>query len=333
MVERGWKIHVRGEGQAFSSLRAAVEGLRAQQPGVTDQNLPGFVIVEADGSPVGPIRDGDAVVLFNFRGDRAIEVTRAFEQEKFSAFERGRRPDVLFAGMMQYDGDLRLPTRFLVSPPEIDRTLSEHLSQSGVTQLACSETQKFGHVTYFWNGNRSAALPGESWFEVEGDLRPFDERPWMKCAEITDRVIDELRTGRYRHARLNYANGDMVGHTGVRDAAVLAVESVDLQLKRLLPVIAAMKGALIVTADHGNADEMYELDKKTRAVLVSADGRPRAKTSHTLNPVPFMVYAPSVNVAIDASVKAPGLANVAATALHLMGFDAPEGYMPSLLAR
>lgn len=332
MVERGWKLHVRGEGQGFSSLRAAVEGLRAQEPGVSDQNLPGFVIVE-NGAPVGPVRDGDAVVFFNFRGDRAIEITRAFEQEHFAAFDRGPRPDVLYAGMMQYDGDLRLPSRFLVSPPEIDRTLSEHLADNGVTQLACSETQKFGHVTYFWNGNRSTALAGETWVEIESDSRPFQERPWMKAAEITDRVIDELRTGRHRHARINYANGDMVGHTGVRDAAVLAVESVDLSLARLLPVIHAMKGALIVTADHGNADEMFELDKKSRQPLLDKSGRPRPKTSHTLNPVPFFVYAPDHTLAIDSSVATPGLANVAATTLQLLGFEAPEGYLHSLLAR
>jgi 2,3-bisphosphoglycerate-independent phosphoglycerate mutase len=332
MVERGWKAHVRGEGQGFHSLRAAVEGLREQHPGVTDQNLPGFVIVERDGTPVGPIRDGDAVVLFNFRGDRAIEITRAFEQETFTAFDRGPRPDVLFAGMMQYDGDLRLPSRFLVSPPEIDRTLSEHLADNGVSQLACSETQKFGHVTYFWNGNRSAALPGETWVEIESDTRPFQERPWMKSSEITDRVIDELRTGKYRHARINYANGDMVGHTGVRDAAIYAVEAVDLAVGRLLPVISAMKGALIVTADHGNADEMYELDKKSKQPLLDKSGRPRPKTSHTLNPVPFFVYAPSVSVAIDSAAHNAGLGNVAATALHLLGYEAPEGYLRSILA-
>jgi 2,3-bisphosphoglycerate-independent phosphoglycerate mutase len=332
MVERGWKLHVLGQGQGFQSLRAAVEGLREQQPGVTDQNLPGFVIVERDGTPVGPIRDGDAVVLFNFRGDRAIEITRAFEQDNFTAFDRGPKPDVLFAGMMQYDGDLRLPSRFLVSPPEIDRTLSEHLADNGITQLACSETQKFGHVTYFWNGNRSASLPGETWIEIESDARPFQERPWMKSSEITDRVIDELLTGKFRHARINYANGDMVGHTGVRDAAIYAVEAVDLAVGRLLPVIAAMKGALIVTADHGNADEMYELDKKSKQPLLDKNGKPRPKTSHTLNPVPFFVYAPSANLAIDSAAQNAGLGNVAATALHLLGFEAPEGYLRSILA-
>jgi 2,3-bisphosphoglycerate-independent phosphoglycerate mutase len=332
MVERGWKHHVRGEGRGFASLREAVETLRAEQPGVIDQNLPGFVIVD-DGQPIGPIRDGASVLFFNFRGDRAIEITRAFEQEAFTAFDRGPRPDVFYAGMMQYDGDLRLPTHFLVTPPRIDRSLGEHLAANGVAQLAISETQKYGHVTYFWNGNRTEPYEPalEHYVEIPSDLRPFEERPWMKAAEITDRLIDELRTGRYRHARVNYANGDMVGHTGVRDSAILAVEAVDLQIARLLPVVKELKGALILTADHGNADEMYELDKKTKQPIPNGRGGFKAKTSHTLNPVPCHVFAPGHELRIDPRVERPGLANIAATALFLMGFAAPDDYLPSLI--
>jgi 2,3-bisphosphoglycerate-independent phosphoglycerate mutase len=202
-------------------------------------------------------------------------------------------------------------------------------------QLAISETQKFGHVTYFWNGNRTEPFDPrrEVYVEVSSDLRPFEERPWMKCAEITDRLIDELKTGRYRHARVNYPNGDMVGHTGVRDAAVMAVEAVDLQLGRLIPAVLALGGAVLVTADHGNADEMFELDKKTKRALTHADGRPRAKTSHTLNPVPLHVVTPlGKAVALRGDLPAAGLSNVAATVLDLLGYSAPEGYDPSLLA-
>jgi 2,3-bisphosphoglycerate-independent phosphoglycerate mutase len=330
MVERGWAIHVRGEGRRFASLREAIETLRNESPGVTDQNLPGFVIGSASG-PVGPIHDGASVILFNFRGDRAIEITRAFEDEPFTKFDRGPRPDVFFAGMMQYDGDLKLPKHFLVSPPCIDRTLSEHLADVGAAQLAISETQKFGHVTYFWNGNKSQPLAGETWIEVPGDALPFEERPWMKAAEITDRLLTELRTGIYRHARLNYANGDMVGHTGVRDAAILAVEAVDLCLGRILPVIRAMDGALIVTADHGNADEMIEKDKKTGSLCTGPGGAYKPKTSHTLNAVPLHVYAPSRPELRLAKVDRPGLANLAATTLALMGYAAPDDYEPSLV--
>ena len=332
MVERGWKIHVRGEGPTFPSLKEAIEKLREAQPGVIDQNLPGFVIAE-NGAPVGPIRDGASVILFNFRGDRAIELTRAFEEDAFGAFDRGPKPDVCFAGMMQYDGDLKLPRHFLVSPPEIDRTLSEHLAANGVTQLAISETQKFGHVTYFWNGNRSEPLTGETWREIPSDLHPFEERPWMKAAEITDVLVADLRAGQHRHARLNYANGDMVGHTGIREAAILAVEAVDLQIGRLLPVIRELGGAVLITADHGNADEMYEKDKKSGKIATDAAGKPRAKTAHTLNPVPCYLYTPGrPDVAFDPNVgQDAGLANVAATVLQLLGFAPPSDYQPSLI--
>ncbi|MCC6527017.1 MAG: 2,3-bisphosphoglycerate-independent phosphoglycerate mutase [Polyangiaceae bacterium] len=334
VVERGWNAHVHGRGRAFPSLRAAIETLRAEDARAVDQNLPAFVIADEHG-PVGPIRDGAAVLFFNFRGDRALEITRAFEQDAFDAFDRGVRPRVFYAGMMQYDGDLALPKRFLVEPPTIEGTLGERLAFAGVSQLAISETQKYGHVTYFWNGNRTEPFDPEreTYVEVPSDTLPFDERPWMKAAEITDRLVAELRTGRYRHARVNYANGDMVGHTGVRDAAVLAVEAVDLCLGRLLPVVSALGGAVLVTADHGNADEMYEHDKKTKAVLCKADGTPRAKTSHTLNPVPFYLVGPPGRPPLALrALERPGLANVTATVLELLGFAAPSDWEPSLLA-
>jgi 2,3-bisphosphoglycerate-independent phosphoglycerate mutase len=334
MVERGWKTHVRGEGRAFASCRGAIETFRAETPGIGDQMLPQFVIVEGDGKPVGPVVDHDAVVFFNFRGDRAIEITRAFEGDVFEAFDRGARPDVLYAGMMEYDGDLRLPSQYLVAPPAIDRTVGEYLARAGVPQLAISETQKFGHVTYFWNGNRSGAFDElvERYVEIPSDDRPFEERPWMKAAEITDRLIDELTTGRYRHARVNYANGDMVGHTGRHGPAIQAVEAVDLQIGRLLPVIEALSGALIVTADHGNADCMYEIDQKSGKPTLGIDGQPRVKTSHTLNPVPLHVFAPGAGVSMGAGIGDAGLANLAATLLELLGFEAPEDYRPSVLA-
>jgi 2,3-bisphosphoglycerate-independent phosphoglycerate mutase len=332
MVARGYAAHVRGEGRAFGSAREAVLSYRDEQPGIGDQNLSEFVIVDASGKPVGPIRDGDAVILFNFRGDRAIEISQALEYAQLEKFERGARPDVLFAGMMQYDGDLQLPKEFLVPPPAIDRTLGEYLARNGVSQFASSETQKFGHVTYFWNGNRSGKFDDalETYLEIRSDTRPFEERPWMKAAEITDGLIDALSSQKYRHLRVNYANGDMVGHTGRRDAAVQAVEAVDLSLGRLLPVIERLGGAMIVTADHGNADEMYELDK-SGAIKIDDKGRRVVKTSHTLNRVPFLLYAPGQKLEIDASQQDPGLANVAASVLHLLGFAAPEGYEESLL--
>ncbi|MBI2378030.1 MAG: hypothetical protein HYV07_28775 [Deltaproteobacteria bacterium] len=335
MVERGYDVHVRGRGLAFPSARAAIEALREQHPGVIDQDLPPFVVVDADFAPVGRIEDGDAVVLFNFRGDRAIEISRAFEESSFSKFDRGRRPEVLYAGMMQYDGDYKIPRRFLVDPPAIQRTMGEYLARAGVRQLAISETQKFGHVTYFWNGNRGAKFDEkvETWIEIPSDRVPFEQRPWMKAAEITDAVIEAIERGEHRFIRLNYANGDMVGHTGARESAVLAVQVVDLQLGRLEEAVKSADGLLIVTADHGNADEMWQRDPKTKDWKRDATGRIEPKTSHTLNPVPFVLFDPRSAFTLRSDLDRPGLANVAATVLELLGFAPPPGYEPSLLGR
>jgi 2,3-bisphosphoglycerate-independent phosphoglycerate mutase len=329
MVERGWKTHVLAEGRQFASASAAVKTFRAEKPGVIDQDLPAFVIARG-GKPVAPVRDGDSVVFFNFRGDRSIELSKAFVGEV--PFER-KKVEVCFAGMMTYDGDSNLPPRILVEPPVIDRVLSEYLIGAGVRQLAVSETQKFGHVTYFWNGNRSGYLDAamETYIEVPSDRVSFDERPWMKAAEATDALINELTKHPYGFARINYPNGDMVGHTGVFEAARISVECVDLVLSRLLPVIQRLNGVALITADHGNADEMYEIDKKGGVKM--ENGKPKAKTSHTLNPVPFIIYDPAHAGAyvLRTDIAKPGLANLAATALDLMGYQAPEGYEPSLL--
>ncbi len=346
MVARGWATHVLGEGRRFASAAEAIETLRGEKPGIGDQDLPAFVIA-ADGVPLGPVVDGDSVVFFNFRGDRAIEISRAFTEEVFTPFARGRVPRVCYAGMLQYDGDLQIPRRFLVAPPAIRDTMGEYLSGAGVSQLAISETQKFGHVTYFWNGNRSGRFDEdlERWIEIPSDRVPFEERPWMKAAEITDALIAELKTGRHRAARVNYANGDMVGHTGNYYAAVMAVEAVDLALARLLPAIDALGGVALVTADHGNAEEMFELDRKSGAPSRDAAGHIRAKTSHTLNPVPLVLYDNQsggrlglVGESGERSAEAEptaepagGLANVAATVVELLGFEPPGMWWPSLL--
>jgi 2,3-bisphosphoglycerate-independent phosphoglycerate mutase len=237
-------------------------------------------------------------------------------------------------GMMEYDGDLKLPRHYLVQPPAIDRTMGEYLARNEVTQFACSETQKFGHVTYFWNGNRTGMFDQayEEYIEVPSDVVPFEQRPWMKAAEITDATIATLQRGGLRHGRINYANGDMVGHTGDLDAAVIAVEAVDLSLARIIPVIEKLDGALIVTADHGNADEMFEVDRKSGDFKRDAGGHLKSKTSHTLNEVPCYVYVPGDDaLRLDDSIQNPGIANVAATTLQLLGFDRPEGYEPSIL--
>ena len=332
IVERGWKTHVRGEGDGFPSARAAIEALRERNPGVIDQDLPPFVI-HREGRAIGPIRDGDSVVLFNFRGDRAIELTRAFEDEAFDKFARGPRPKVTFAGMMQYDGDLLIPQRYLVSPPAIDRTMGEYLARTGVPQYAISETQKFGHVTYFFNGNRSGKFDEalEEYCEIPSDRVSFDERPWMKAAEITDEVIRVIRSNRHRFIRMNYPNGDMVGHTGVPQAVKIAVETVDLCVGRLARAVREAGGILVLSADHGNADDMYEHDKKG-ALMRDDAGRPKIRTAHSLNPVPVYIYDPSQSAGARlARVEHAGISSLAATCLMLMGYEPPSDYSPSLV--
>ncbi len=334
MVARGWETHVAGRGRTFRSAREAIETYRKEIPGVIDQDLPPFVIADDQG-PVGPIRDGDSVVFFNFRGDRTIEISRAFEEEDFDKFVRNPYPKVAYAGMMEYDGDLHIPKNYLVEPPHIERTVSELLCAQGVRQLAISETQKFGHVTYFWNGNRSGKFDEslEEYIEIPSDQVPFEQRPWMKAAEITDRVLKELSSGRFDFVRLNFANGDMVGHTGIYQAAHIAVEAVDLCIGRIMEATRRVGGMLVVTADHGNAEEMYETDKKTGEVKRHEDGQPRAKTSHTLNPVWFIVYDPSgkVPMRFDPEIRNPGLTHIAATCMQLLGHRPPDFYDPPLL--
>jgi 2,3-bisphosphoglycerate-independent phosphoglycerate mutase len=321
MVEKGWKTHVLGEGPQFANATDAVNGLRERNPGTIDQDLPEFVIAEG-GKPIGTIEDGDSVVFYNFRGDRAIEITRAFVEDDFDKFDRVRAPKVTYAGMLQYDGDLQLPKRFLVAPPAIKDTSGEWFSKMGLAQFACSETQKFGHVTYFWNGNRSGKFDGETWQEVPSDVVPFEQRPWMKAAEIADAMIAAVKSGQYKVLRCNFANGDMVGHTGNFRAATMAVEAVDLALARLLPAIEAAGGVALITADHGNADEMFELDKKTKQPAQNKDGSFKAKTAHTLNPVPLVLFDKVTGGKLGLKqTETAGLSSIAATVANLVGLE------------
>ena len=331
MVEKGWRTHVLGEGPQFASATEAVKGLRQRHPGTIDQDLPEFVIADA-GKPIGSIEDGDSVVFFNFRGDRAIEISRAFEEAAFDKFDRVRVPKVTYAGMLQYDGDLKLPARFLVAPPAIKDTTGEWFAKSGIAQFACSETQKFGHVTYFWNGNRSGKFADETWQEVPSDVVPFEQRPWMKAAEIADAMIAAIKSGQYQTLRCNFANGDMVGHTGNFEAARIAVEAVDLSLARVLQAVDAAGGVALITADHGNADEMFELDKKTKLPAQNADGSYKAKTAHTLNPVPLILYdnVTGGKLGLRQTEKA-GLSNIAATVANLLGLEKHAAWDESLL--
>ena len=334
MVERGWQTHVLGEGRQFASAAEAVLAYRAEL-GVIDQDLPPFVIAK-DGMPVGTVNDGDSVIFYNFRGDRSIEISKTFEAAEgdFDKFDRKRVPAVVYAGMLEYDGDLHIPHKYLVSPPEITNTMSEYLADSGVNQLAISETQKYGHVTYFWNGNKSGKFSEEleTYIEIPSDVVPFEQRPWMKCAEITDKLIECMESGKYQYLRVNFPNGDMVGHTGSLLATRCSMEALDLQLARILKALDALGGVALITADHGNADEMYEVDKKGMP-KADKNGSFKAKTSHTLNPVPCIIYD---NFYADKyTVKADdgsfGLSNVAATMVNLLGYEAPDMWDTSVI--
>ena len=325
IVKRGWEAHVLGKGRYFHSALDAVNSYYDEDPHITDQYMAPFVIVDDTERPVGPIIDGDSVIFFNFRGDRAIEISRAFSEKDFNDFERGPLPDIIYAGMMEYDGDTHIPPNFLVQPPAIDRTLSQYLCKEKVKMFAISETQKYGHVTYFWNGNRSGYIDEslETYVEIPSDKIEFDKAPKMKAVEIKDRVIQFLKDGYHRFGRLNFANGDMVGHTGIMEAAVIAVETVDQCVGELLEVIEAVNGIAVVTADHGNADQMFTFDK---------DGQKKTKTAHTLNPVPFVIYDPAYQGEyVMNRMKNQGLSNVASTLLNLLGYEKVEDYDPSLI--
>ena len=309
MVERGWCTHVLGEGPRFASAEAAIASAY-EDLDLIDQYIPPFVIEDGD-QAMGPINDGDSVVLFNFRGDRAIELSQAFDNDAFIHFDRKRRPDVLYAGMMQYDGDLNIPKNYLVSPPQIDGSVAEYMCASGIKTLAISETQKYGHVTFFWNGNKSEKISEklEDYVEIPSDTVPFNERPVMKAKEITDHVCKVVAD--YDFIRINYPNGDMVGHTGDLQAVIESMEAVDTCIEQLAAAVKKAGGILVVLADHGNADDM-------------------TKTAHTLNPVPFVIVDDEAAYKL-ADVDTPGLANVAATLCNLLGFDAPAHYDDSLI--
>ncbi|CCW70080.1 unnamed protein product [Phytomonas sp. Hart1] len=236
--------------------------------------------------------------------------------------------------MVRYDGDLGIPNNFLVPPPTLSRVSEEYLCGSGVRIFACSETQKFGHVTYFWNGNRSGKLDEnqETFQEIESDRVQFNLKPRMKATEITEAATKALLSGNYDVVRINFPNGDMVGHTGDLAATITAVEAVDEGLAKLAKAVDAVNGIFLITADHGNSDDMAQRDKKGKP-LKGPDGAVLPLTSHTLSPVPLFLGGAGLDPRVEFRVDLPmaGLANVTATFLNLLGFEAPEDYEPSLV--
>lgn len=318
MVERGWNTHVLAEGERFESAQAAVEAAYLDT-NLNDQYIPPFVI-DSKG-----IQDGDAVLMINFRGDRAMELCEAFEADTFEHFDRKRRPDVLFVGMMQYDAETQCPKNFLVSPPKVADPMAMYCAELGLKTLAISETQKYGHVTYFWNGNRSGYFDEalETFIEIPSDDLPFELQPAMKAHEITQKSIEMMQKENFDFVRINYPNGDMIGHTGHFDAVVKSIETVDTCLISLNEAVQKAEGTLVLVADHGNADEMYK---------ILASGEKQAVTSHSLNPVPFKILDYSGLSSVEMQqIEGAGLANVTATLLNLLGYQAPDHFEESLI--
>ncbi len=319
MVEKGWRTHVQGLGRQFASAAEAVETYR-NETGCIDQDLPAFVVAR-NGQPVAKIENGDSVILFNFRGDRAQEISLAFDRKDFDKFDRPGYTGVKFAGMLQYDGDLNIPEHYLVQPPVIKNTLTEVLCAAGIREYALSETQKYGHVTYFWNGNRSGKVSEEleTYEEIPSDVIPFEQAPAMKSKEITEKMVENMVSGKFDFLRCNFPNGDMVGHTGVMDAVVYAMECVDNGLKAIIEAADKYGYTVLITADHGNADQMTETKK----------GKTSVRTAHSLNPVPFIIY--DKDHAWTVKDGAYGLANVAPTVVKMMGLTAPDCWEESMI--
>ena len=319
MVEKGWRTHVQGLGRQFASAAEAIETYRAET-GCIDQDLPAFVVAR-NGEPVAKIANGDSVILFNFRGDRAQEISLAFDRKDFDKFDRGDYTGVKFAGMLQYDGDLNIPENYLVQPPVIKNTLTEVLCAAGVTEYALSETQKYGHVTYFWNGNRSGKVCEELevYEEIPSDVIPFEQAPAMKSKEITEKMVENMASKKFNFLRCNFPNGDMVGHTGVMEAVVYAMECVDNGLAAILEAADKYGYTVLITADHGNADQMTETKK----------GKTSVRTAHSLNPVPFIIYDKDHDWKIIEGNY--GLANVAPTVVKMMGLEAPACWEASMV--
>ena len=321
IVQRGWNAIVHGEAaNRFTSATEAVQSFRKQDPTIQDQYLAPFVIVNQQGEPVGTVNNGDAFIYYDFRADRALEISMAFTYNDFPYFNRGFRPQVYYVGMTEYNSDTHVPANTLVPPIHIDNTLNQYLGHRAITQLAISETVKFGHITYYFNGNSYERALGEDHMQIPSDTTPFNTRPWMKSAEITDATLERL--GNYDFIRINFPNGDMVGHFGELEPTIVALEAIDIQLSRLAKKIDELGGMMIIVSDHGNAEE-----------LVDEQGRP--KSAHSTNPVPCVFYDNTPNRQNYTFNQVPnaGLANLAASIATLLGQDdLPEVWQPSLVS-
>jgi 2,3-bisphosphoglycerate-independent phosphoglycerate mutase len=339
IVKRGWDSMVHGTIDAaivpelgtngytgmYTSMSEWRNACRECFPDKNDQTYPPFVVVDGAGAPIGKVKDGDIFINTNYRGDRAIEISRAFTDPTLKNFDRGTVPDADYYGMLIYDNDQGIPKKALCPNPDIKNVLSEFMIASGVKMYAVSETHKYGHVTFFWNGNRSGYLNEsmEKYEEVPSDPATPEQisaAPAMKCVEITDKLVAALGENAHKFYRINYANPDMCGHTGLIEETTQSIVTMDAQVKRVVDATLEKNGAVMIMADHGNCEVM--IDKKGGIV-----------TSHTTNPVPFLVIDPSNSFKVDVKgIKRPALTNVAATVCSMLGFEAPAMYERTMAA-
>lgn len=302
-VHEAWNLLVHGKGELTPDPIAALHA--AYESGETDEFLkPRLVLPPAEAC----IRDGDGVFFFNFRADRARELAHAFLDPMFTDFDRGTVPALAsFATMTAYDTALAAPVAF--SKDNLAMTLGEVISSMGLKQLRIAETEKYAHVTYFFSGGREDPFPGEDRIMVPSpkEVATYDLKPQMSAEEVTDKLLHAWATGQYTFAVCNLANPDMVGHTGVINAAIKACETVDACVERIEAAILASGGRLCITADHGNVE-----------VMLTPDGSPQ--TAHTTNPTPFLIVEPNKSVSLSPSGK---LGDVATTLLALWGIPQP----------
>ncbi|MDQ6992273.1 MAG: 2,3-bisphosphoglycerate-independent phosphoglycerate mutase [Mariprofundus sp.] len=333
-VGAGWNLMVHGEcEQRFPSMMAAITHFRKLDGELIDQDMPAFLIVDDADAPVGKISDGDAVVMVNFRADRAIEITQAFELDAFDGFDRGRRPQCIYAGMMVYDEDRNLPALQLMGPTKVAEPFGKRILEMGIKQFRLTETQKYPHVTFFFNGGYRQPLDAsmEDYILIPSDKGvSFADQPQMKSAEIAAKAVALIESGDYGFGLINFANADMVGHCGKIKPAIAAVEAVDRAVGTIIDALQACGGRALITADHGNAEEMQIHDKS---------GHVEASTKHSTNPVPCILFDPSfegnyrLHQPHDGDGKAlmPGLSHLAATLYAVMGEAVPADLNSSLI--
>ncbi len=305
-IEKAYRAMVEGAGRFVSDPLVGLK--ESYERGITDEFVEPMVLVDKDNNPLGKIEDGDSVISFNFRADRIREITKALTLKEFEYFNRNKKPEIFYTCMTEYEKDLDLPVAF--PPITLNKILADVFRENGIKNLRIAETEKYAHVTYFFNGGVEEKYPEEDRILIPSPKIPtYDLKPEMSAYEVTERVLKEIRSKKYRVIILNYANPDMVGHTGNLNAAIKAIEAVDFCLGRVVNAIREEGGIALITADHGNAEIM--IDPET--------GEPH--TAHTTNKVPFILVDEECKNGLKSGCA---LKDIAPTILSLMGIKKPE---------